>query len=377
MENMVHAGKALIVGAGPAGLSAGISLNKAGFKVDILEKTPDREVLGSELHIPSAALRTLDSLGAAESVVAAGVPIEQVQFLSREGDLIAGIPLTKVTRDDLPTSVGMTRSALHAAIYDSAAGLGIDIAHDVSVDSIVDDGGGVQVTRTDGAIGHYDFVIGADGVASRVRQLRFPKVEPPPYSGQCVWRASVPRKTDPGLFGAVGQNGVFVGMITVSDEESYIFSLTSHETPPRPDPTNYVALVHETLSGLGGPLGDARALIDGSRTIHFSPMWAGMMPLPWSDGRALLIGDAAHATTPHLGYGAGLAIEDGAVLGPVMRDAPDVATGFLTFGKLRYERCAMVVETALRICKWQQKPESGFDQAAESAIVWNQLAEPI
>jgi 2-polyprenyl-6-methoxyphenol hydroxylase-like FAD-dependent oxidoreductase len=105
-------------------------------------------------------------------------------------------------------------------------------------------------------------------------------------------------------------------------------------------------------------------------------MWAGMTPLPWTDGRVVLIGDAAHATTPHLGYGAGLAIEDGVALGSIMRDAPDIASGLRAFGERRYERCAMVVETGLRICKWQQNPVPGFDQAGESAAVWTQLAEP-
>lgn len=377
MGNMVQKAKALIVGAGPAGLSAGISLRKAGFAVDIVEKTPDRAVLGSELHIMPAAMRALDLLGAADSVVAAGVPIEDVQFFTTDGAPLVNIPLGKVARDDLPISIGITRNALHAAIYDSATGLDINIQHDMSVDAIVDEGAGVRITRSDGSDDYYDFVVGADGVASRVRQLRFKGVEAPAYCGQCVWRASVPRITDAGLFAAVGLNGVHVGMITVSAEESYIFCLSSHDSAPRPDPAHYLDLIQEALAGLGGPLGEGRDLIDGSRTIHFSPMWAGVKPLPWSDGRVLLIGDVVHATPPQLGYGAGLAIEDGVALGQIMRDAPDVAAGFEAFGERRFERCAMVVETALRVSKWQQNPIPGFDQVAETAAVWQRLAQPI
>jgi 2-polyprenyl-6-methoxyphenol hydroxylase-like FAD-dependent oxidoreductase len=373
---MLGSYRALVVGAGPAGLSAAISLRKAGFGVDVLERTPDRAVLGSELLVASPALRALDLIGAADRVAEAGVPIEGVSFFASNGAPVAKVPFHKITRSELPPSVGITRSALHAAISDSAEGLDIKVAHNMSVQALVDEGAGIRATRTDGFECYYDFVVGADGIASQVRQLRFPETSKPPYSGQCVWRASVPRRTEAALYGGFGQRAN-AGLITVSADESYLFCLVAHATPPRPDAANYVELLQDALSEFEGPLGEARRLIDGSRTIHFSPMWAGVMPLPWTDGRAILIGDAAHATTPHLGYGAGLAIEDGVVLGWVMRDTPDVASGLHTFGERRVERSRMVVETGLCICKSQQSPIPGFNQAAESEAVWIQLAEPI
>lgn len=370
--------KALIVGAGPAGLSAAISLSQAGYSVDILERTDDRLVLGSELHIQSAALRALDQIGAADYVVARGVPIERVRLVGVGGETHADIPLGKVARSDLPASVGITRGVLHSAIYESAAKYGVTITHGVSVADICDDGLGVRVFRTDGIDDCYDFVVAADGVSSRVRQLRFPNLPSiPPYSGQCVWRASVPRTTEASLTVTSGKEGVFAGLITVSEEESYLFCLASFEKPPRPNADQHVELIYQALSGFGGQIGEARDLIDGSRTLHFSPMWAGVVSLPWTDGRTVLTGDACHATTPHLGYGAGLAIEDGVVLGKVMSEAQDVASGLQAFVERRFERCSMVVDTALRICKWQQSQTPGFNQAAESTAVWKRLAEPI
>jgi 2-polyprenyl-6-methoxyphenol hydroxylase-like FAD-dependent oxidoreductase len=373
---MMAARKGLIVGAGPAGLTAAISLRQAGFDVDVVERAPDRAVLGSELIIASPSLRALDLIGAADRVANAGVPIEGVLFLAPNGSPVIEVPFHKITRHDLPTSVGITRRALHSAIYDSAEGQDISVTHNVSVQAIENEDRGVRVTRTDGVEAYYDVVVGADGVASKVRQLRFSDVDQPPYSGQCVWRASVPRHTEAGLWGGFGQKAN-VGLITVSEDESYLFCLTTHATPPRLDPKTYIEQIHEALSEFEGPFGEARRTIDGSRTIHFSPIWAGVMTLPWTDGRAILIGDASHATTPHLGYGAGLAIEDGIVLGWVMRDAPDVETGLRTFGERRFARCRDVVETGLRICKSQQSPVPGLNQTAESEAVWKKLAEPI
>lgn len=374
---MARTRKVLIVGAGPGGLSAGLALQKAGYAVEILEKTADRAVLGSELHILSPALRALDDIGAANRVVAAGVAIDSYYFCSTDGAMQTSVPLHKATRNDLPVSVGITRNELHRAIYESATGLKIPVHHDVTVDSIVDDDDdGIRIVRSDGVEGRYDFLVGADGVGSRVRQLRFPDMPAPIYSGQCVWRASVPRTTEAGVFATSSSEGAFVGLVTVSDSESYLFCLSQHATPPQMDATQHAALIREAIGNVGGEFAKARDSIDGNRTIHFAPIWSGIAPLPWTDGRVALIGDAVHTTPPHLAYGAGLAIEDGVVLGEIMRDAPNVAAGLHAFGVRRHSRCALVVETALSICKWQQDSASEFDQPGESARVWAKLTQP-
>jgi 2-polyprenyl-6-methoxyphenol hydroxylase-like FAD-dependent oxidoreductase len=101
------------------------------------------------------------------------------------------------------------------------------------------------------------------------------------------------------------------------------------------------------------------------------------MPAPWHDGRAALIGDAAHATTPHIAYGAGLAVEDGVVLGDCLAAAANRAEALHTFMERRFERCRMVVENSLQICRWQQGldlDDGDADQAALTNQSWYALA---
>ena len=90
-------------------------------------------------------------------------------------------------------------------------------------------------------------------------------------------------------------------------------------------------LLAEQLRGFGGALGAIREQLDTSARINYRPLEKLLLPPPWHRGRAILIGDAAHATTPHLASGAGLAVEDALVLGECL--ASDAAL----------ERCAAAV----------------------------------
>ncbi len=74
---------------------------------------------------------------------------------------------------------------------------------------------------------------------------------------------------------------------------------------------------------------------------------------PWHQGRVVLLGDAVHATTPHLGQGAGMAIEDSVVLAEEIARAADPETAFTAFRNRRFERCRYIVEKSLAICNGQ------------------------
>ena len=74
-----------------------------------------------------------------------------------------------------------------------------------------------------------------------------------------------------------------------------------------------------------------------------------LLPLPWSKGRVVLIGDAVHATTPHLGAGACIGIEDAIVLAQELERQETLDDALKSFGNRRWERCRMVVENSLRL----------------------------
>jgi 2-polyprenyl-6-methoxyphenol hydroxylase-like FAD-dependent oxidoreductase len=90
----------------------------------------------------------------------------------------------------------------------------------------------------------------------------------------------------------------------------------------------------------------------------------------------VLIGDAAHTTTPHLGQGAGMAIEDSLVLAEELAGSDDVSTALARFQARRFDRCRYIVEASREICRAQVAGEH-VDQAKATAEMFKRISEPI
>jgi 2-polyprenyl-6-methoxyphenol hydroxylase-like FAD-dependent oxidoreductase len=109
--------------------------------------------------------------------------------------------------------------------------------------------------------------------------------------------------------------------------------------------------------------------------IDRRPLHAILVAPPWHRGRVLLIGDAAHSTTPHLAMGAGIAIEDAVVLAELLESHDGLDDALEAFMARRYERCRLVVENSLQLGEWEKHPDDPeADPAALSNASWGALA---
>ena len=132
------------------------------------------------------------------------------------------------------------------------------------------------------------------------------------------------------------------------------------------------------LQGYGGLVARVRDQINATTQVLMRPAESILVRPPWYQGRVLLIGDAAHATTPHLGSGACIAIEDAVVLGELLRSDRPLVDVLAEFMVRRYERCRMVVEHSLRLGEWQQHPDTpGADPVRLRRETDELLAQPI
>jgi 2-polyprenyl-6-methoxyphenol hydroxylase-like FAD-dependent oxidoreductase len=369
---------ALIIGAGPGGLAAATALRQAGVEVDVAESRPDRSVLSSELMLTSPNLRALDQLGVARSLLPRGVPYPQCEIHSADNTLLEVVDIHKVTDDDMPACLGVTRRTLHDGLYEAAEAAGATIHHGTDLTSLEQADGYVEANFESGPSGRYELVVGADGGRSQVRHLVFDAREPA-YVGQCAWRARVRRQGDAGLRLWYGQDAMNV-YVPVDDETAFYCSLTTHESPPRLDREQFAELLLEELDEFeNGLVEQVKGELNSDTHIHFAPLRYMVMPDPWYRGRVLMIGDAAHTTTPHVGYGAGLAIEDGLVLGEEVAAQEWLEIALENFMKRRYERCRKVVEAGAQLSRWQQDPEDkhSAQQAEVLDDIWLMLAEPV
>jgi 2-polyprenyl-6-methoxyphenol hydroxylase-like FAD-dependent oxidoreductase len=105
----------------------------------------------------------------------------------------------------------------------------------------------------------------------------------------------------------------------------------------------------ELLAPFGGILGKLRDQLSDSSSVNVRPLEAVLVPLPWHRGRVAMIGDAVHATTPHLASGAGIAVEDALVLSDFLATQSDISRALDGFEARRWERCRMVVQNSVAI----------------------------
>ena len=131
------------------------------------------------------------------------------------------------------------------------------------------------------------------------------------------------------------------------------------------------------MRGFGGALGAIRDGLDASARINYRPLEKLLLPQPWHRGRAILIGDAAHATTPHLASGAGLAVEDALVLAEFLTSDAALDDALRQFTARRYERCRMVVENSVRLGELEMSRAPAREQAELQRASMLALIEPI
>jgi 2-polyprenyl-6-methoxyphenol hydroxylase-like FAD-dependent oxidoreductase len=170
---------------------------------------------------------------------------------------------------------------------------------------------------------------------------------------------------------------VKVGLTPVSADAMYMFVLERTDKKTRQDPELLPGLV-AAVAGYGGVLADIRESLDASDQIVFRPLEGFLLPAPWHSAwaRTLLIGDAAHPTTPQLASGAGMAVEDALVLAEELRSAavPDALRAFMA---RRWDRCRLVVENSMKIGQLEQQraPIAAQTELAQASL--RTLAAPI
>lgn len=140
----------------------------------------------------------------------------------------------------------------------------------------------------------------------------------------------------------------------------YMFIVTAEPGNPWKDQDRLADLMRSRLTAYTGLIAELREKIVDPKAVVYKPMENVMVTNPWGEGRVMLIGDAAHATTPHLSQGAAIAIEDSVLLGELLgRDSP-IETLLAEFMSRRYERAKFVVDSSTQIANWELEEWSGI-----------------
>lgn len=376
-ENITSVASTLIVGGGIGGMAAAIALAQRGVAVEIVDIDPHWRVYGAGITITGPTLRAYRRLGLLDQIKAQGAITTQTRLFRFDGTHIKDLD-EPVIEEGLPATGGIMRPVLHRIMQAKVQELAIPVRLGLTVTALDDSADGVGVTFSDGSTGRYDLVVGADSVFSAMRALAFPHMGPAQPTGQGCWRISIrkPPGLDMGEFFLGHANPC--GITPCSPDSVYMWMLTPHEEREqfRTERELYDDL-KALLADFGGNAGWIRDTMTPDDWINYRPLAAVLQPRPWYNGRVVLLGDAVHATTPHLASGAGMAVESGVVLAEELaRAGTDVEAALHAYQERRYPRCQDVIDSSVAVGRLQLAHGDPREHAAILEGALNRLNEP-
>ena len=368
-----------IVGAGIGGLTLAIALRRRGIEATVYEQAPKLAEIGAAVALSANATRELERLGCLPDVEAASTePTELIYRGWRNQDRIAAFPVRKdrTYRDRF----GAPYFGIHRADLQTALGstFGVDgIRFGKRVSNVSDSVDGVRLDFEDGDSVQADLVVGADGIRSKVREHVAGR-DVVRYSGTSAFRGIIPASTLPTLpdpqaiqFWMGPDAHLLHYAIGPKGEDVNFFAVV--EGPDEwPDPHRWTIPIKkgESLSAFAGwdP-----AVVEMVAQEPFGLRWGlfTTRPLVTSHrGRAVILGDAAHAMLPHHGQGANTTIEDAVVLAELIshRGLKDLGTTLDRFGSLRRARTRVIQRSAAATNKALHLPDHK-DLASRNARV--------
>jgi 2-polyprenyl-6-methoxyphenol hydroxylase-like FAD-dependent oxidoreductase len=336
----------VVAGAGIGGLCAAIAMRRQGFKVTVLEKQPSPREAGAGLALWANAVRALSRIGVGDLVQSIAVPDGAGGMFDGRGRPLAIVPVRAfVERFGEPT-LFVHRPEFLDCLWQRCDAT---IRCNTTVSGFRQTEDGVTVTCADGYELKADLLVGADGIRSVVRrELGYPSRLR--CSGTIAYRgvtgvAGSGLPTEGSFWGIYLGRGVQAGCGPMSNGRAYWYVCVNGRAggPQRPSAHRAEALAHvspwpETMQRLVAATPDGAIL---RNNVYDLP------PIPrWSQGSVTLLGDAAHATTPHLGQGACMAIEDAAALGRALSETKDVRVALSRYETARVARCNRVTRTS-------------------------------
>jgi 2-polyprenyl-6-methoxyphenol hydroxylase-like FAD-dependent oxidoreductase len=380
---MTAARRVLIVGGGIAGATLAVALADRDVDVEIVEIQDEWRPVGVGLTLLGPALRALASIGLIDRAVAGGSGISRLAIGDANSEISHTSELPRLNGPRYPAAIQIARPAFHRILADETRRRAIPVRTGVTIASLSQEASAVTAELTDASTSSYDLVVGADGVHSCVREIAFGGRPAPRFTGQAVWRAMVPRpsETPPGF--EQGTLYMFyasttkAGMLPVNAREMYVFLVENTPERARPPERELPALMREQLRDYRGLLGDLRDRIVDPEQVVYRSLEVLLVEPPWNRGRVVVVGDAAHTTTPHLAHGGGLAIEDAIVLAELVGERDSIEDALAGFTQRRWERCRMVVENSVQLGEWEKRPSPDADPVALTDASWAALAAPI
>jgi 2-polyprenyl-6-methoxyphenol hydroxylase-like FAD-dependent oxidoreductase len=348
--------RVVVVGGGIAGLSAAIGLRRAGHEVVVLERAARIDPVGAGITLFANAMTALDRLGVGDAVAARGAAATRSAILTGKGELLA-----QVSTALLEGTIAVHRADLHAELA-AAAG---EVRLGVKVAAVHQSDDTVAAVSADGSEEPGDMLVGADGLWSVVRRaIAEASIR---YAGYTAWRGVSSVPVEPGRLTESWGVGERFGLVDIGRGRTYWFATKNAQEGESDEPGGRKPEILRRFSGWHEPIA---AIVDSADegAILRNDVY-DLEPLPrWSEGRIVLVGDAAHAATPGVGQGAAQAMEDAVVLADRLAGSGDLRAALGEYESIRLPRAEAVLKMSRRADKAAQL-ESPLGWRLRNAVV--------
>ncbi len=359
-----------IIGGGIGGVAAAVALHRAGIAATVYERASEFREVGTGMMLWPNATRILKEFGLLERVAAVSGSTQHFLVRSSAGAILMDIGLGQFEVPALCTRRSDLLDALLSALPPGQIRLGHDFEsfEQRKASVIVNFSGSVSGAAVSA---QHDFVIGADGIRSRVRSQLL-GVQEPIYRGYTIWRGlahlrgAVPSGSNSETWG----RGKRFGILNTGGGRFTWYATANTDSGHIDSPQGRQGELLRMFAGWHNPI---ERLIEG--TDEGSILKNGAYDLPplkrWGHGRIMLLGDAAHPCTPNLGLGGCMALEDALVLTKSFCSEASPESALRRYELLRSVRTRHVQQRSLlmgRIGQWENRVVAGGRQMVTSML---------
>jgi len=340
-----------IIGGGIAGLTAAIGFLKIGIQVQIFESSPELKGIGAGLGLAANAMQGFDYLGIKEDILSLGHQLPSYAIQDEYGKLLVATNTKKLSHRYEQDNFAIHRADLHQYLVSQITQQNLYLGKKAI--RFEESSSGVRLFFADGTDYESDYVIVADGIHSPLRQQLIPESKPR-YAGYTCWRAIISDSSIQLTEGSEtwGSKGRF-GMTPLVGNKIFWYACVNASAKDNRYRNFKRADIYQNFKNYHDPIPQIIA-----ETAEEAILWNDIIDLKplkhFAYGRLLLIGDAAHATTPNMGQGACQAIEDVVILMEEVQAHTDMALAFQGFEKRRLARTKYITETSALIGKVAQ-----------------------